>query len=63
MLDTAHTYEKNKVSINQMFSDYGETVYRQTCSNYPAYTESEKTDFPNYYKEHLQVFESYWRKQ
>lgn len=63
MLDTAHTYEKNKEFMNQMFLDYGETVYRQTCSNYPAYTESEKTDFPNYYKEHLQVFESYWRKQ
>ena len=63
LLDTAHTYEKNKVFMNQMVSDYGETVYRQTCSNYPTYTELEKTDFPNYYKEYLQVFESYRRKQ
>lgn len=63
MLDTAHTYEKNKIFMHQMFSDYGETVYRQACSNYPAYTESEKADFPNYYNEHMQVFENYWRNQ
>ncbi|MCE7915274.1 MAG: hypothetical protein DYH15_11480 [Nitrosomonas sp. PRO4] len=63
MLETAKSYENNKVTLHQMFSDFGEPTYRQTCFNYPMYTESEKADFPNYYNEHLQVFESYWRKQ
>ena len=63
MLDTAKTYEKHKIFMHKMFSDYGETTYRQTCSNYLAYTESEKADFPNYYDEHIQVFENYWRNQ
>ncbi|SET05655.1 hypothetical protein SAMN05216326_11091 [Nitrosomonas marina] len=63
MLDTAISYDNNKKTMHNMFSDFGENTYRQTCFNYPTYTESEKADFPNYYKEHLQVFESYWRKQ
>jgi len=63
MLETAQTYEQNKAAMHQMFSDYGEMVYRATCSAYSEYTESEKVDFPNYYKEHIQVFENYWNKQ
>lgn len=63
MLETAQTYDQNKVAMHQMFSDYGETTYRATCSAYREYTESEKADFPNYYKEHMQVFENYWRKK
>ncbi len=62
MLETAQTYEKNKVAMHKMFSDYGNAIYRSTCASYPEYTESEKADFPNYYREHIQVFEKYWRK-
>lgn len=62
MLETAQTYEKNKVAMHQMFFDYGDAVYRSTCASYPEYTESEKADFPNYYQEHMQVFKKYWRK-
>lgn len=61
MLETAQKYEQNKVALHKMLSDYGETTYHDTCSAYREYTESEKADFPNYYKEHMQVFESYWR--
>lgn len=63
MLETALAYEENKVDIHQIFSDNGETAYRATCSAYREYTESEKADFQNKYKEHMQVFENYWRKQ
>jgi nuclear transport factor 2 (NTF2) superfamily protein len=63
MLETAQTYERNKVAMHQMFSDYGETTYRSMCSAYREYTESEKADFPNYNKEHMLVFESYLRKK
>lgn len=63
MLETAQTYEQNKVAMHKMFSDYGETTYHATCSAYREYTESEKADFPNYYKEHMQVFENYWRNK
>lgn len=63
MLEAAQTYEQNKVAMHKMFSDYGEATYRATCSAYPEYTESEKADFQNYYKEHMRVFESYWRNK
>jgi hypothetical protein len=63
MLETAQTYEQNKAAMHQTFSDYGETTYRATCSAYREYTESAKADFPNYYKEHMQVFENYWRQK
>lgn len=63
MIETAQTYEQNKKSIHQMFLDYGEATYRATCSAYPEYTKSEKADFPNYYKEHVQVFEKYWHNK
>lgn len=63
MLETAQTYEQNRVAMHQMFSDYGETIYHATCLAYREYTKSEKADFPNYYKEHMQVFENYWRKK
>ena len=63
MIEAALLYEQNKAAIHQMFSGLGETAYRATCSSYQEYTESEKADFPNYYKEHMQVFETYWRKQ
>lgn len=63
MLETAQTYEQNKVAMHKMFSDYGETTYHATCSAYREYTESEKADFPNYYREHMQVFENYWRNK
>jgi hypothetical protein len=63
MLETAQAYEQNKSAMHKMFSDYGETAYRATCSAYREYTESEKADFPNYYKEHMQVFEKYWRNK
>lgn len=61
MLETAEIYQKNKAGMHKMFSDYGETTYRATCSAYKEYAESEKADLPNYYKEHMQVFENYWR--
>jgi hypothetical protein len=60
MLETAQTYEQNKAAMHRIFSDYGETEYRATCLAYREYTESEKADFPNYYKEHIKVFENYW---
>ena len=63
MLETAQTYEQNKIAMHQMFSDYGETTYRATCAAYREYTGSQKADFPNYYKEHMQVFENSWRKK
>lgn len=63
MIETELAYERNKTAMHQMFSDLGETAYRATCSSYQEFTESEKADFPNYYKEHIQVFEDYWRKQ
>lgn len=63
MVEAAQTYEENKAAMHKMFSDYGETIYRATCSAYPEYTESEKSDFPNHYKEHMQVFENYWRNK
>jgi hypothetical protein len=63
MIETPLIYEQNKAAMHQMFSGLGETAYRATCSSYQEYTESEKADFPNYYKEHMQVFESYWHKQ
>lgn len=56
-------YERNKVAMHKTFSDLGGTAYSATCSSYPEYLESEKADIPNYYKEHIQVFEDYWRKQ
>lgn len=63
MIETTLIYEQNKAAMHQMFSGLGETAYRATCSSYQEYTESEKADFPNYYKEHMQVFENYWRKR
>lgn len=63
MLETAQAHEQNKVAMHKMFSDYGEATYRATCSAYREYTESGKADFPNYYKEHMRVFESYWRNK
>ncbi len=65
MLKTALAYEENKVTMHETFSNFGEKAYRAMCSatHYKEYTESEKADFPNYYKEHIQVFENYWRKQ
>ena len=63
MIETALVYEQNKAATHQMFLGLGEPAYRATCSAYQEYTESEKADFPNYYKEHMQVFENYWRKQ
>lgn len=58
MLETAKAYENNKVAMHQLFSGYGDAVYRSTCASYPEYTKSEKADFQNYYREHMQVFEN-----
>ena len=63
LLETEKIYEQNKIAMHKTFSDYGETTYRNTCSAYLEYTESEKADFSNYYIEHIQVFEKYWRNQ
>jgi len=63
MIDILLIYERNKVAMHKTFSDFGGTAYSATCSSYPEYLESEKADIPNYYKEHIQVFEDYWRKQ
>ena len=63
VLDNLRQYEQSTIEIHQMFLDYGEQVYRETCLSYPEYTKSEKADFPNYYKEHIQIFESYWHKK
>ncbi len=63
MLETAISFEKEKVLMDEMFSGFGQPVYRSTCASYPQYLVSEKADFPNYYGEHMQVFENFWRKQ
>jgi hypothetical protein len=61
--DNAMAFEENKVLMHKMFSDYGERSYRQVCSSYLEYTNSDKADFPNYYGEHMEVFEDYWHKR
>ncbi len=61
--DQAIRFEETKLVMHKMFSDYGEGVYREMCASYPEYTTSEKADFPNYYGEHMEVFEDDWYKR
>lgn len=63
LANDAMAFEQTKAQMHKMFSDYGESVYRETCSSYPVYTRSDKADFPNYYREHLEVFEDDWYKR
>ena len=60
MYQSAMKYEENKAYMHNIFTEMGEAVYQATCSSYPEYLLSEKADFQNYYREHIEVFEGYW---
>lgn len=63
MRDTLLQYENTKDTMRKQFADLGPDIFRSSCEVYPEYTTSNKADMPVYYKEHIQVFEEYWRKK
>lgn len=62
-LEAALAYEENKEAMRKTFLEFGPEIFQGSCESYPEYTQSYKADFANYFKEHIQVFEEYWRKK